>query len=62
MFIYHIVTIKDLDSEIPPIESFLVVREFSEVIPNDLPVIPSEWEIGFDVDLLSDTNPIYVPP
>ncbi|XP_069154386.1 uncharacterized protein [Solanum lycopersicum] len=57
-----VVTVKDLDYENPHIKLVTVVREFSEVIPNDLPGIPSEWEIDFDVDLLSDTNPIYVPP
>ena len=39
-FEYHIVRVKDLDSEVPPVESVLVVREFSEVFPNDLPGIP----------------------
>ena len=34
--LYHISIVQDLDSEIPPIESFRVVREFSKVFPNDL--------------------------
>ena len=37
---YHIVRVKDLDSENPPIELVPVIREFTEVFPNDLPGIP----------------------
>ena len=60
--LYHIVRVKDLDSEIPPIESVPAVSEFPKVFPNDLPDIPPEWEIDFDIDLLPDTNPISIPP
>ena len=60
--LYHIVRVQDLDSEIPPTESVPVVTEFLEVFPNDLPVIPPEREIDFGIDLLSDKNPISIPP
>ena len=60
--LYHIVRVQDLDSEIPPIESVPVVSEFPDVFPNDLPGIPSELEIYFDIDLLPETNPISIPP
>ncbi|KAH0706582.1 hypothetical protein KY289_011658 [Solanum tuberosum] len=60
--IYHIVRVKDIESETPPLESVSVVREFSEVFPKDLPKIPLEWEIDFGIDLLSDTEPISIPP
>ena len=53
--LYLIVTVKDLDFEIPPIESFFVVNEFQEVCPNDLPVIPPEQDIDFGIDSLSVT-------
>ena len=43
--IYHIVRVQDLDSEISPIESVLVVREFPEVFPNDIPVILPERKL-----------------
>ena len=59
---YHIVRVQDLDSKIPPIESIPIVREFSEVFPNDLSNIPPELEINFGIDLLPDTNPIAIPP
>ena len=51
-----------MDSEIPPVESVPVVNEFLEVFPNDLPGIPSKWEIDFGIDLLPETNPISIPP
>ena len=38
--LYHIVRVKDLDFEIPPIESVPVVSEFPEVFPNDPHDIP----------------------
>ena len=61
-FLYHIVRFKDLDFEIPPIKSVRVVRDFLEIFPNDLPAIPPKWEIDFGTDLLSETNPISIPP
>ena len=33
-----------------------------EVFPNDLLEIPLEREIYFSIDLLTDTNPISIPP
>ena len=61
MFI-HIVRVKDLDSEVPPIELVLVVREFLKVFPNNIPRIPPAWEINICIDLLADKNPIRIPP
>ena len=60
--LYHIVRFKDLDSEIPPIDSVPVVSEFREVFPNVLPCIPQEWEIDFGIDLRLKMNPISIPP
>ncbi|XP_069154411.1 uncharacterized protein [Solanum lycopersicum] len=62
VFLYHIVRVQDLESEIPPIDLVLVVSEFSKVFPNDLPGIPPEPEIDFGIDLLPDTNPISILP
>ena len=56
--LYNIVRVKDLDFEIPPIVSIPVISEFSEVFPNDLPVIPPKREYDFCIELLPDTNPI----
>ncbi|WMV50989.1 hypothetical protein MTR67_044374 [Solanum verrucosum] len=43
-------------------ESVSVVNEFSEVFPDDLSSIPPKREIDFGIDLLSDTQPISIPP
>ena len=38
--LYQIVIVQDLESEIPPIESVLVVRDFVEVFPIGIPSVP----------------------
>ena len=57
-FLYHIVRVQDIKSEIPPNELVPVVREFPEVFRNDLSGIPPEWQIDFGINLSPDTNPI----
>ena len=49
--------VKDLESEIPSIESVPVVKDFPTVFHNDLPVIPPEQEIDSDIVLLPDRKP-----
>ena len=60
--ICHIARVRDVESEVPPLESVPVVSEFPDVFPDDLPGIPPEREIDFGIDLLPDTRPIYIPP
>ena len=50
--LYHIIRVKYLESENPPIELDPVVREFPDVFPNDILGIPPELEIYFGIDLL----------
>ena len=57
MFIPYSKIFHDLDSEIPPIVSVPIAREFVDLFPNDLPDIPLKWEIDFRMYLLPDTNP-----
>ncbi|XP_058216036.1 uncharacterized protein LOC131327058 [Rhododendron vialii] len=40
----------------------LVVREFPDVFPEELPSLPPEREIEFTIDLLLGTAPISIPP
>ena len=54
--------VKNLESEIPPLESVPVVKDFPEVFPDDLLIIPPEREIDFSIDLLPNTKPISIPP
>ncbi|WMV25012.1 hypothetical protein MTR67_018397 [Solanum verrucosum] len=60
-FIYHLVQVRDTDSETPFLESIPVLNEFLEVFPDDLPDVPPEREIDFSIDLLPTTQPIYIP-
>jgi hypothetical protein len=60
--IYHLVRVRDENSETPTIESVSVVNEFVDVFPEELPGIPPEREIEFGIDLLPDTQPISIPP
>ena len=39
-----------------------VVREFSNVFPDDLPVLLPDWEIEFRIDVLPNTAPISKAP
>lgn len=50
---------KDFDSE-SPLQSIVVVNEFPEVFPDDLPRIPSDRKIDFGIDLLPDTRSISI--
>ncbi|KAH0754748.1 hypothetical protein KY290_025018 [Solanum tuberosum] len=58
---YHIVRVRDVDSEVPSLELVPIVNEFPEVFPIDLPGIPSEREIDFGIDLLPNKQPISIP-
>ena len=55
---YHLVWVKDSSLETPTLESIPVVCEF----PEDLAGVPLEKEIDFEIYLLPDTQPIYIPP
>ncbi|XP_075104089.1 uncharacterized protein LOC107826123 [Nicotiana tabacum] len=50
------------ESEPPTLQSVLVVREFPEVFPDDLPGLPLERIIDFGIDLMPGTQPISIPP
>ena len=44
------------------LEDVLVVRDFPDVFPDDLPGLPPEREIDFPIDLVPGTAPISLPP
>ncbi|WMV38294.1 hypothetical protein MTR67_031679 [Solanum verrucosum] len=60
--IYHLLWVRDTDSETPILESVVIVNEFPKVFPDNLPSVPPEREINFDIDLLPDMQPISIPP
>ena len=44
------------------LEDIPVVRDFSDVFPDDLPGLPPERDIEFAIDLVPGTTPISLPP
>ncbi|KAF3658963.1 60S ribosomal protein L7a [Capsicum annuum] len=57
--VYHLIRVQDSRSETTTLESISVACEFPDVFPEDLLRIPSEREINFGIDLLSNTAHIY---
>lgn len=57
-----IVGLKDLESKTPPLELVPVVKDFLEVFIDDLPGIPPEQEVYFDIYLFPVTQPVSMPP
>ena len=43
-------------------EDVPIVQEYSDVFPDDLPGIPPDREIEFNIDLLPGTTPISIAP
>ncbi|XP_075080099.1 uncharacterized protein LOC142165444 [Nicotiana tabacum] len=54
--------VSDTRKETISIETVPVVREFSDVFPEDLLGLPPVRKIDFSIDLLPDTQPISIPP
>ena len=44
------------------IESVPVVCEFSNVFPDDLPGLPPDRELEFEIELLPGSAPVFIPP
>ncbi|XP_075074917.1 uncharacterized protein LOC107780957 [Nicotiana tabacum] len=60
-YIYHLVRVHDMEVKSPTLQSVLVVNEFPDVFPDELPGLPPEREINFAIDMLLDTQPISIP-
>ena len=58
-FLAHL---KDDTTQVPSIESVLVVRKFLDVFPADLPGMPPDRDIDFCIDLEPGTRPISILP
>ena len=52
----------DTRKEVLKLDDILVVREFFDVFPEDLPRIPIDKEIEFSIDFLPRTSPISKAP
>ena len=55
-------SVVDLQSKELEIRDIPIVREFSDVLPDDLPGLPSNCEVKFSIDLLFGTTPISKAP
>ncbi|GJW76275.1 retrotransposon protein, putative, ty3-gypsy subclass [Tanacetum coccineum] len=55
-------SIKDTSLDGPHLESCLVIREFLDVFPEELPGIPPEHEVEFSIELIPGTGPISKAP
>ena len=61
--IYHLVRVRDIDSETPKkLESGPLVKELSEVFLDNLPGVPPKREIDFVIYPLQDTQFISIHP
>ena len=58
-FLAHL---RDDTTQVPSIESVLIVREFLDVFRADLLGMPTDRDIDFCIDLESGTRPISIPP
>ncbi|XP_070007580.1 uncharacterized protein [Nicotiana sylvestris] len=56
----YLAYVRDTTTESPTIDSVLVVREFADVFPSDLPGMPPDRDINFCIDL--GTQPVSIPP
>ena len=54
--------LRDDTTQVPPIESVSIVREFLDVFPADLTGMPPDRDIDFCIDLEPGTRPISIPP
>ncbi|XP_070042717.1 uncharacterized protein [Nicotiana tomentosiformis] len=54
--------VMDVSAETPAIDSILVVRDFPDVFPADLPGMPPDRDIDFGIDLVPCTQPISILP
>lgn len=54
--------VRDVEKDGGSIEQVLVVREFSDVFPKEFPGLPLDREIEFNIEVVSETRPISIPP
>ncbi|XP_070048007.1 uncharacterized protein [Nicotiana tomentosiformis] len=56
----YLAFVRDVSAETPVIYSLPVVRDFSDMFPADLPGMPPDRDIDFDIDLVPGTQPISI--
>ncbi|XP_070054523.1 uncharacterized protein [Nicotiana tomentosiformis] len=58
----YLAYVRDTAVETPTIDSVPVVQEFSDVFPSNLPGMPPDRDIDFNIDLARGIQPISIPP
>ena len=58
-YLAHVV---DKQKEVPKLEEILVVNEFPDVFPDELPGLPPDREIEFAIELAPGTEPVSKAP
>ncbi|XP_020082447.1 uncharacterized protein LOC109706053 [Ananas comosus] len=58
----YLATVVETQKELPALGDILVVREFPDVFPAELPELPPDREIEFVIDLVPGTAPISKAP
>ena len=58
-YLAYVIEVRDSGSRL---EDILIVREFPDVFPEDLPGIPPDREIDFQIELAPRTEPISKAP
>ena len=59
-YIYHLIRVKDSSSKIPTLVLDSLVNELPKVFREDLPEVLTERKIDFGIDLLFDTQTIFI--
>ena len=60
--IYHLVRVNDSNVEVLSLKLVSIVKEFSDIFPNNLPGVSPEIEIDFGIDIIPDIRPISILP
>ncbi|KAJ4952119.1 hypothetical protein NE237_028951 [Protea cynaroides] len=58
----YLVSVVDIIAEVPKMEDLVVVREFSDVFPEDLPGLPPDRATEFVIDLMLGSVPVSKAP
>ncbi|XP_070046484.1 uncharacterized protein [Nicotiana tomentosiformis] len=53
--------VNDVSVDTPTVDLVPIVRKFLDVFPADIPGMPSDRDIDFDIDLASSKKPIFIP-
>ncbi|KAD6119725.1 hypothetical protein E3N88_10996 [Mikania micrantha] len=58
----YLAYVVDMEKEMKKLEDIPIVRDFSDVFPDDLPGVPPEREVEFRIDLVPGSKPIAKTP